>query len=383
MTHDSRPLDKNRGAPKLTEGATVYEGEVIVYNFKTKQGDRATRHNRNEPGILLRREDQAGGTENPFRRKWPLYHLRCRCAPLLFRIAEDEGHGRPNFRSAGHPVCGGRPYFCIAVRCISKPTKAAGTQESFHRVIRRMATAAMDLHISATTKSSMTISTPADKQIFIPSADTMLIFWPNTISAICSMAQQQSNMGSVKRDFQAAMVTPKIGSRAGTFQISYWAMKLLSRRTLVLRMINIFKTTPRVAAIFDRQVTSSASFQTGWSDAGVSLGIDYQRSQNLNDGTYQESSPQINFSKTTWFPFQSTDGTQPSTLSTALGLSSIGIGYNFSASHSLAHNTNTPNYETDSTVYTNVENYSMLDIPSISMVAEDRIFYDHSPRIGR
>src|ERR1019366_3149476 len=29
---------KTRGAPKLTEGATVYDGEVIVYNFKTKHG---------------------------------------------------------------------------------------------------------------------------------------------------------------------------------------------------------------------------------------------------------------------------------------------------------------------------------------------------------
>jgi len=29
---------KTRGAPKLTEGSTVYEGEVIVYNFKTKHG---------------------------------------------------------------------------------------------------------------------------------------------------------------------------------------------------------------------------------------------------------------------------------------------------------------------------------------------------------
>ncbi|HEX5317310.1 MAG TPA: putative LPS assembly protein LptD, partial [Candidatus Kapabacteria bacterium] len=37
MTRDTTRA-KNRGAPKLTEDATVYEGEVIVYNFKTKQG---------------------------------------------------------------------------------------------------------------------------------------------------------------------------------------------------------------------------------------------------------------------------------------------------------------------------------------------------------
>ncbi len=121
---------------------------------------------------------------------------------------------------------------------------------------------------------------------------------------------------------------------------------------------------------YTQNVTSSADFSTGWQDLGISLGIDYERNENLADGTYTESSPQINFSKSTWFPFQSSDGTASSPLLTALGLPTLGIGYNFSASHNVAKNLAVA-ANGDST-YPTTETYSILHSPSISI----------SPKLG-
>jgi hypothetical protein len=120
--------------------------------------------------------------------------------------------------------------------------------------------------------------------------------------------------------------------------------------------------------LLTQSVQSSAAFHTGWEDAGVSLDIGYSRSQNLNNNTYQEQSPSFSLSKTTWYPFQSGSGGGETSTSGSWfdqTLSSFGVGYNLSASRSVAKNQNIS--ATFDTTYSNTEQYSILHSPTISI----------------
>jgi lipopolysaccharide assembly outer membrane protein LptD (OstA) len=54
-----------------------------------------------------------------------------------------------------------------------------------------------------------------------------------------------------------------------------------------------------------QQVFSRATYSKTFEDFGASLSLSYQRTQNIKDGTYTETLPSFNFSKTTFYPFKS------------------------------------------------------------------------------
>ena len=114
-----------------------------------------------------------------------------------------------------------------------------------------------------------------------------------------------------------------------------------------------------------QQITSNASFSTAWEDLGMSLGIGYSRFQKLTDGEYSEQSPSLNFNKSTFFPFASTEGE-----SVDPTLASLGIGYNLTASRNVAKQVSV-NANGDTSFY-NTEQYGVLHSPTISI----------SPKLG-
>ena len=364
---------KTRGAPKLTEGPTVYEGEVIVYNFKTKHGTVELGTTEMNQGFYYGEKIKQVAPKTLFVENGryttcdaevPHYYFESPemkvimgdqifAAPVILYVADVPIFALPFGVFPNHES--GRHSGIIAPSYQTQGTRGYGlTHLGYYEVFNDYLDARAQSDIYTVGGYNVDFLAEYMKKYLLNSPATIEFGYGHTR---LSSADPGTDNWLVRGDLPNLILGYETSLSAN---LSYQNNKYFQNNAV------------SVGQYLTQQVTSSASFQTGWSDAGVSLGIDYQRSQNLLDNSYQESSPQLNFSKTTWFPFQSNDGTQPTALSTALGLSSIGIGYSFSASHNLTHNTNTPNYVTDTTVYHNIENYSMLHSPSISW----------SPKIG-
>lgn len=57
--------------------------------------------------------------------------------------------------------------------------------------------------------------------------------------------------------------------------------------------------------LLTQDIYSSANYSKIWDEAGASMNISYNRTQNLESGNITESLPSINFSKNTFYPFKS------------------------------------------------------------------------------
>ncbi len=60
--------------------------------------------------------------------------------------------------------------------------------------------------------------------------------------------------------------------------------------------------------ILNQTITSNANFSKVWDQSGLSLAVNYSRTQYLSNGNVFESLPNINLSKTTTYPFKSQNG---------------------------------------------------------------------------
>ena len=367
MTRDTNRA-KHRGAPKLTEGATVYEGEVIVYNFKTKQGTTQLGTTEMEGGFYYGEKIKQVAPKTLFVENGryttcdepdPHYYFsspemkvnmggQIFAAPVIlyvenvpifmlpFGVFPDHESGRHSgLIPPSYQTQGGRGYGL--------------THLGYYEVWSDYFDSRIQSDIYTVGGYNIDFRTEWMKRYLLNSAASIEAGYgftrfssgdPYTKNWLLNAQLPNLQLGyqtalSANLSFQSDRYNQ---NNAGSYQ-----------------------------QYFTQQLTSNAAFSTSWPDAGVSLGINYSRSQSLLDGTYQESSPQLNLSKTTWFPFQSTDGSPVNPT-----LASFGIGYNFSASHNLNRFTSTPNVITDTSRYTNTESYSMLHSPSISI----------SPKLG-
>lgn len=364
---------KTRGAPKLTEGTTVYDGEVIVYNFKTKHGtvqlgttemDKGFYYGEKIKQVAPKTLFVQNGRYTTCDEEVPHYYFE---SPKMKVIMNDQIFAAPVILYVADV-----PIFVLPFGVF--PNHESGRHSGI-------------IMPSYTTQS--------DRGYGLTHAG---YYWVFNDYADARAQTDIYTIGGYNVDFMAEWMKRYLLNSAASIEYGFgqtryssadpfepdWLIKgelpnlILGYETslsanLSFQSDGYFQNNAtNLQQYLTQQITSSATFSTGWQDVGVSLGIDYERSQNLLDGTYQETSPQINFSKSTWFPFQSSDGTASSPLLTALGLPTLGIGYTFSASHNVSKSTNTPNETTDSSVYTNTESYSILHSPSISI----------SPKLG-
>ncbi len=364
---------KTRGAPKLTEGATVYDGEVIVYNFKTKHGtvqlgttemDKGFYYGEKIKQVAPKTLFVENGRYTTCDAEVPHYYFE---SPKMKVIMGDQIFAAPVYLYVADV-----PIFVLPFGVF--PNHESGRHSGI---------------------IMPSYTTQGDRGYGLTHAG---YYWVFNDYADARAQTDIYTVGGYNVDFMAEYMKKYLLNGPASIEYGFgqtryssadpfvpnWLIRgdlpnlILGYETslsanLSFQSSGYFQANAtNIQQFYTQQVTSSANFSTGWQDLGLSLGIDYQRSQNLLDGTYQESSPQINLSKTAWFPFQSTDGTQPSALMTALGIPTLNIGYSFSASHNVNKATNTPNAMTDSTVYTNTESYSMLHSPSISI----------SPKLG-
>ena len=359
---------KTRGAPKLTEGATVYDGEVIVYNFKTKHGtvqlgttemDKGFYYGEKIKQVAPKTLFVENGRYTTCDAEVPHYYFE---SPEMKVVMGDQIFAEPVYLYvADVPILvlpfgvfpnheSGRHSGIIMPSYMTQGNRGYGlTHAGYYWVFNDYADARAQADVYTVGGYNVDFMAEWMKRYLLNSAASVEYGFGETRY---SSADPFVKNWLIRGDLPNLVLGYETSLSANlSFQSSQYFQN----------------NATNIQQFYTQQVTSSANFSTGWQDIGLSLGIDYQRGQNLLDGSYQESSPQINLSKSTWFPFQSSGG-----VNTDPTLATLGIGYNFSASHNVSKATNTPNLMTDSTVFTNTENYSILHSPTISI----------SPKLG-
>jgi len=365
---------KARGAPKLNEGGTIYEGEVIVYNFKRKQGTVQLGTTEMEGGFYYGEKIKQVAPKTLFVENGryttcdeptPHYYFaspemkvvmgeQIFAAPVYLYVADVPIFALPFGVFPNHG--GGRHSGIIPPSYQTQGGRGYGlTHLGYYEVWSDYFDSRIQSDIYTVGGYNIDFQTEWMKRYLLNSAASIEVGYGKTRFSSGDPFQKNwlgnLQLPNLQLGYQTALSANLSFQSNGYFQ----------------------NTAQNQQQFFTQQVTSNAAFSTNWPDAGVSLGINYSRSQSLLNGTYQESSPQINLSKTTWFPFQSSDGSN-----TNPTLSSFGIGYTFTGSHNL---NKVQNINGADTTYNTQESYSMLHSPSIS-ISPKLGYFTITPSVG-
>ena len=385
MTRDTT-RGKYRGAPKLTEGGTMYEGEIIVYNFKTRQGTVQLGTTEMEGGFYYGEKIKQVAPKTLFVENGR--YTTCDLPDPHYYFASPEmkvNMGGEIFAAPVYLYVADVPIFMLPFAVFPDHTSGRHsglvppsyqtqggrgyglTHLGYYEVWNDYLDSRIQTDIYTVGGYNIDFQTEWMKRYLLNA--------PASIEGAFGMTRFSSG-DPYTRNWLVTATIPNL-------QLGYQSSLSANLNFQSVSQTGGFYQNNAVnqQQYFTQQVASNAAFSTSWADAGVSLGINYSRTQSLLDGTYQENSPSLNISKTTWFPFQSSDGSQLSPFWQALGLQTLGIGYNFNASHDMTRSTNTPNHLTDSSRFSNQESYSMLNTPSIS-ISPKLGYFTITPSIG-
>jgi hypothetical protein len=354
-----------RGAPKLTEGSTEYEGEVIVYNFKTKHGTVELGTTELEGGFYYGEKIKQVAPQTMFVQNGryttcdaptPHYYFE---SPRMKVIMQDQVFAEPVYLYvADVPIfalpfgvfpnhSGGRHSGIIAPNYQTTGSRGYGlTHLGYYWVINDYLDwgAQTDLY----TKGGYNIDSRFEwmKRYLLSGPSSLHLGYGysrfNSTDPFQKNWLLQGSLPNLILGYETQL------SANVSFQSnSYFQNNALNQQDYLTQQVN-----------------SNASFSTGWSDLGMNLGIDYSRSQNLRDGTYDESSPSLNFNKSTFFPFATADPEKSNPT-----LASLGIGYSLNAQRHVSKSRTTDGVDTFTF---NREQYGVMHSPSISI----------SPKLG-
>lgn len=353
---------KTRGSPKLTEGSTAYEGEVIVYNFKTKHGTVQLGTTELEGGFYYGEKIKQVAPQTLFVQNGryttcdapvPHYYFE---SPKMKVIMQDQVFAEPVYLYiADVPIfalpfgvfpnhSGGRHSGIIAPNYQTTGGRGYGlTHLGYYWVINDYMDAAAQTDLY--TKGGYNIDTRFEwmkRYLLSGPASLHLGYGFSRFSSEDPFAKNWLVQGSLPNlilGYETQM------SANVSFQSnSYFQNNARNQQDYLTQQVN-----------------SNASFNTGWSDLGVNLGIDYSRSQNLQDGTFDESSPSLSLNKSTFFPFATADPANSNPT-----LASLAIGYSLNAQRHLSKQ------KANDTLFLNREQYGVMHNPSISI----------SPKLG-
>ncbi len=358
----------SRGAPKLTEGGTVYEGEVIVYNFKTKRGTVQLGTTEMEGGFYYGEKIKQVAPKTLFVENGryttcdaptPHYYFE---SPKMKVIMGDQVFAEPVYLYvADVPIFalpfgvfpnhgGGRHSGIVAPSYQTQGDRGWGlTHGGYYWVVND--------YLDARAQGDIYTKGGYNVDLLVEGMKRYLLNSPASIEyGFGETRFNSSNPYTHNWLLRSSLPNLSLGYET---QLS---------ANLSFESDGYFQNNAtNVQQYFTQTATSSATFNTGWADQGIGLSLGYSRLQNLQDGSYDEESPSFNFTKSTWFPFQSTTGENVDPT-----LASLGIGYTLNADHHLRKITNTPGQLTDTTKYTFSEQYGILHNPSISI----------SPKLG-
>jgi hypothetical protein len=357
---------KTRGSPKLTEGGTEYEGEVIVYNFKTKHGTVELGSTELEGGFYYGEKIKQVAPKTLFVQNGryttcdaptPHYYFE---SPKMKVIMQDQVFAEPVYLYvADVPIfalpfgvfpnhSGGRHSGLIAPSYQTTGQRGYGlTHLGYYWVINDYLDwgAQTDLY----TKGGYNIDSRFEwmkRYLLSGPASLHLGYGFSRFSSTDPFQKNWLLQGSLPNLILG--YETQLSANVSFQSNSYFQNNATSQQDWLTQQVN-----------------SNASFNTGWSDLGMNLGIDYSRSQNLRTGTYDESSPSLTFNKSTFFPFATADPEKSNPT-----LASLGIGYSLNALRHLSKTSTTD--QNNDTLYFNHEQYGIMHNPSISI----------SPKLG-
>ncbi len=365
---------QSRGAPKLVDGNTPYEGEVIVYNMKTKQGTVELGTTSMQGGYyygekIKQVEPQTLFVENgrytTCSQPTPHYYFE---SPRMKLISGDQVFAAPVFLYiADVPVFAlpfavfpnhatGRTSGIIAPNYSTTGDRGYGlTHLGYYYVF--------DDYFDALAKTDL--YTKGGYNLNFAAAYMKRYLFNGPVNLTLGYSKiRNSSVDPYETDFELAFGVPTLNISPVTtlstnlnFQSNNYALNNAQNINDVLR----------------QTATSSASFNTSLEDIGFSFSAGYQRNQNLRDGTYQETSPSISFSRTSpIYIFGNPTGSEDANLLQTIQLNYSG---NFTRSVSKSFNqipSDTSRGFPGDTSYTYTQQTVISHSPSISI----------SPKLG-
>lgn len=368
IIHDTART-KSRGAPILHEGATPYEGEVIVYNFKTHRGTVELGTTEMEGGFYFGEKIKQvapatlfveNGRYTTCDAPTPHYYFE---SPKMKVIMQDKVFAEPVYLYVADV-----PIFALPFGVF--PNHSGGR------------------HTGLIPPSYQTVG---DRGFGLTHLGWYQVFSDYFDAAVKGDLYTKGgynidgNLQWMRRYWLNSPATLHVGygfTRTNSIDpfIKNWAIDgMLPNLELTYNQhVNVDlhfasneynqNTALNYRQALQQSITSRASYSLNLEDLGVNVSVDYSREQHLirtlkNDAgsEYEEGSPTLSIAKTQFFPFASSNSSsEPNVLST------FGVGYALRAERHLTRDTLNIG---DSMIHykPTLEQYGVLHSPSISI----------------
>lgn len=364
----------SRGAPILREGDTPYEGEIIIYNFRTRRGTVQLGTSTMEGGFYygerIKQVDRQtlfveNGRFTTCDAPVPHYYFespkmkvelreRVYAAPVYMYVADVPIFALPFGLFPNHG--GGRRSGIIAPNYQTTGSRGWGlTHLGYYQVFSDYFDAAVrgDIYTKGGYNASLQLQY----------MQRYLLSGPASLELGYGFSRLSEDSPFQKQWLLNARLPNLILGLFTNLSAS-----------LQFQSTDYYKgNAQNINELLNQSARSNASFTTQWEELGISLSADYSRSQNLITNEYSETSPSLRISKSRFFPFA---GTGESTEGTNV-LQSLSIGYDLTASRALDRTLQYTARDTargivGDTSYRRREQYGILHTPSISI----------SPKLG-
>jgi hypothetical protein len=365
---------KSRGAPKLVDGTTPYEGELIIYNFKTRQGSVALATSTMEGGFYYGEKIKQVAPQTLFVQNGryttcdaPTPHFYFE-SPKMKILTGDEIFAEPVFLYiADVPIfalpfgvfpnhAGGRHSGIIAPSYSTTSSRGFGLIHlGYYQILSDYADAAFKTDLYTRGGYNITFGAQYMKRYLLTSPIALELGYGKTRF---SVDEQYST------DFKMALRMPNLVIDPVTS---------VSADLSFLSNNYNRNNAQNINDIVNQSINSRASFSTTFEKIDFSLGGSYSRVQNLRDGTYTETSPSLTWGKITPIhPFASSTSTDDQNV-----LQTFQITYNGSASRSVSKTQQIIAFDSlraikADTSYLLKESYNIRHSPGISI----------SPKLG-
>lgn len=299
ITRDTNRV-ASRGAPLLIDGTTPYEGEVIVYNFNTKQGTVALATTSMEGGFYSGEKIKQVAPKTLFVQNGryttcdaPTAHFYFESArmklisgeqvfaqPVVLYIADVPIFALPFGVFPNHQ--GGRRSGLIAPSYSTQSSRGYGlTHLGYYQIIDDHLDAAARTDIYTRGGYNLTFLAQYMKRYLLNNPIRLELGYGRTRYSIDDPYSE---------DFKIAFGM----SRLNIDPITSMSANLSFQSNNYNR-----NNAQNINDVVNQRVSSNASFSTMFEAIDFSLNADYSRSQNLRDGTFDETSPRISWGKRT------------------------------------------------------------------------------------
>lgn len=290
---------QSRGAPKLMDGPTPYEGEVILYNLKTKQGTvqlgtttmqggyyYGEKIKQVEPKTLFVENGRYTTCSQPT----PHYYFE---SPRMKVISGDQVFAAPVYLYiADVPIfalpfavfpnhASGRTSGIIAPNYSTTGGRGFGlTHLGYYEVF--------DDYFDALVKTDLYTKGGYNLNFISQYMKRYLLNGPINLTVGYSKSRN-SSVDPYETNFELGFGVPTLNINPVTTISTDLHLQSNNYALLNAQSIN---------DVLQQNATSRASFNTSFEDIGFALSGSYSRQQNLRTGTHEETSPSFSFSRT-------------------------------------------------------------------------------------